>query len=166
MDRPDLIARVFHLKKQELLQLIKEKGVLNRFCGDVYTIEYQKRGPPHMHLLLFLYPEDQIFDGAKIDEVISAELPTEEDDPTGELFGIVLSVMLHGSCGNQNPNALCMSRSNNGPPQCTKQYPRKFLPKTVVQENGYPLYRRRNNGRYYETPHPQDHTHTFRIDNR
>lgn len=89
MDRPDLIARVFHLKKQELLRLIKEKGVLGRFCGDVYTIEYQKRGLPHMHLLLFLHTEDQIFDAAKIYEIVSAELPTEEDDPTGELFGIV-----------------------------------------------------------------------------
>lgn len=166
MDRPDLIARVFHLKKQELLRLIKEKGVLGRFCGDVYTIEYQKRGLPHMHLLLFLHPDDQIFDAAKIDEIVSAELPTEEDDPTGELFGIVSSVMLHGPCGNQNLNAPCMKRSDHGSPQCTKRYPREFLPETVVQENGYPLYRRRNNGRYHEIPDPQDRTHTFRMDNR
>lgn len=57
-------------------------------------------------------------------------------------------------------------RSENGLPQCTKRYPREFLPETVVQENGYPLYRRRNNGRYYEIPHPQNRTHKFRMDNR
>ena len=120
MNRPDLIARVFYLKKQEFLRLIKEKGVLSRFCGDIYTIKYQKRGLPHMHLLLFLYLENQIFDAAKIDEIVSAELPTEENDLTGELFGIVSSVMLHSLCGYQNPNAPYMKRSDHNSPECTK----------------------------------------------
>lgn len=166
MDRLNLIARVFYLKKQELLQLIKEKSVLGRFCGDVYTIEYQKHGLPHMHLLLFLHPKDQIFDAAKIDEIVSADLLAEEDDPTGELFGIISSIMLHGPCGNQNPNAPYIKRSDYSSPQCTKRHPCKFSPETVVQENGYPLYRCQNNGRYHEIPDPQDCTHTFRMDNR
>lgn len=161
MHRPNLIASVFYLKKQELLRLIKEKCVLGRFCGDLYTIKYQKRGLPHMHLLLFLYLENQIFDAAKIDENVSAELPTEENDLNGELFGIVSSVMLHGPCGNQNRIAPCMKRSDHNSPECTKQYPREFLPETVVQENGYPLYRCQNNGRYHEIPDPQDRNHTF-----
>lgn len=76
----------------------------------------------------------KIFDAAKIDEIVSTELPTKEDDSTEQLFNIVFSVMLHDPCRNQNLNAPCMKRSDHGSPQCTKRYPREFLPKTVVQK--------------------------------
>ena len=55
-DRPDLIARVFHLKQKDLLAQIRHAQIFGRFLGCVWTIEYQKRGLPHMHLLLFLHP--------------------------------------------------------------------------------------------------------------
>ena len=48
----------------------------------------RKRGLPHMRLLL-LHPEDRFFTPECIDEIISAELPT--DDPTGELSASVAS---------------------------------------------------------------------------
>ncbi|KIJ06155.1 hypothetical protein PAXINDRAFT_27502, partial [Paxillus involutus ATCC 200175] len=51
-DRPDLVARVFYRKKQDLLSKIR-KGFFGAVAGLVYTIEYQKRGLPHMHLLIF-----------------------------------------------------------------------------------------------------------------
>ena len=53
-DRPDLVARVFHLKLHNLLDQIKNKEVFGPWLGWVWTIEYQKRGLPHIHLLLFL----------------------------------------------------------------------------------------------------------------
>lgn len=58
LDRPDLVFRVFHLKVQFLLADLKKHQIFGRYAGSVYTIEYQKRGLPHMHLLLFLHPED------------------------------------------------------------------------------------------------------------
>lgn len=58
LDRPDLVARVFHLKVQFLLNDLKKKQIFGRYAGSVYTIEYQKCGLPHLHLLLFLHPED------------------------------------------------------------------------------------------------------------
>lgn len=96
MDRSDLIACVFHFKKQKLLHLIKEKDVFDQFYGDVYIIKYQKRGLPYIHLLLFLYPNDQIFDVAKIDKIVFAELLTEKNYLTGQLLSIIFSVMLYG----------------------------------------------------------------------
>lgn len=140
MDRPGFTACVFHLKKQELLQLVKEKKVLGRFCADVYIIEYQKQSLPHMYLLLFFHSDDQIFDTAKIDKNIFTELPTEEDGTIGELFGIVSLVMLHSLYGNQSPNASCMKRFNHSSPQYTKWYPCKFLSETDFKKNCYPLY--------------------------
>jgi hypothetical protein len=59
VDRPDLVARVFHAKQQALLKKIRD-GYFGQVAGFVYTIEYQKRGLPHMHLLVFLERQDKI----------------------------------------------------------------------------------------------------------
>lgn len=55
-DRPDLVARVFHLKLKELLKDITVKNVFGKVIAVVYTIEFQKRGLPHAHILLILHP--------------------------------------------------------------------------------------------------------------
>ncbi|PCH39418.1 hypothetical protein WOLCODRAFT_85756, partial [Wolfiporia cocos MD-104 SS10] len=52
-DHPDIVACVFHLKLQALIRLIKD-GFFGELAGDVYTIEFQKWGLPHVHLLIFL----------------------------------------------------------------------------------------------------------------
>ena len=147
-----------------MLRLIKIENIFGRFRGDVYTIEYQKRGLPHMYLLIFLNSADAFFEASHIDEVICAELPTVESDPTGELTRIVTSVMLHGPCGEINSHSPCMSNARDGPPRCTKNYPCNFLEETSIQENGYPLYRRRNNGSTHEILHPQDRNRKFTMD--
>lgn len=82
-DRPDIIARVFEQKKKEILKdLRKEFG---DYRGTVWTIEYQKRGLPHMHCLLFLSRDDNFVEQAQVDEVVCAQLPNEELDPNGSL---------------------------------------------------------------------------------
>ncbi|ONM60681.1 uncharacterized protein [Zea mays] len=50
--------------------------------------------------------------------------------------------MVHGPCGNYNKHAPCMK---NG--RCSKNYPKKLQEETSFDENGFVLYRRRNNGR-------------------
>ena len=62
-DRPDIVAHVFKEKKKALLKEIKE-GLLGRTAAMVHTIEFQKRGLPHMYLLIFLDPADKIRDAA------------------------------------------------------------------------------------------------------
>ncbi|KIJ04417.1 hypothetical protein PAXINDRAFT_22625, partial [Paxillus involutus ATCC 200175] len=51
IDRLDLVARVFFRKQQDLLKKVRN-GFYGAVAGLVYTIEYQKRGLPHMHLLI------------------------------------------------------------------------------------------------------------------
>lgn len=119
-----------------------------------------------MHLLIFLHPDGQFLEASHIDEVICAELPTPETDPSGEITRIVTTVMLHGPCGDINPHSPCMSNARDGSPKCTTRYPREFLEETTIQENGYPLYRRRNNGSSHEIPHPQNRNQKFTMDNR
>ncbi|KIK36582.1 hypothetical protein CY34DRAFT_30821, partial [Suillus luteus UH-Slu-Lm8-n1] len=53
VDRPDLVAYVFYQKQQALLKKV-HAGYYGKVAGLVYTIEYQKRGLSHMHLLIFL----------------------------------------------------------------------------------------------------------------
>ncbi|XP_057310674.1 uncharacterized protein LOC130648635 [Hydractinia symbiolongicarpus] len=138
-DRPDLVSRVFKLKLNELLKDVTEMGVLGKTIAHVYVIEFQKRGLPHCHLLIHLDPNDKLRDADDIDSVISAEIPNQQEHP--ELFEIVRSCMIHGPCGHLNHNSRCMEDD-----VCTKSFPKNFLASTVAEVNGYPLYRRRDNG--------------------
>ena len=120
--------------------LIKNENSLGRFCRNIYTIEYQKRGLSNIHLLIFLHLADQFLEASQINKVICTKLLTAETDPHGELTRILTSVILHGSCGDVNPWSLCMSSARDGPLKCTKRYPRNFFEETSIQENGYLFY--------------------------
>ncbi len=133
-DRHDIICRVFHEKIKKLLFLLKEGQIFGELVAWIYSIEYQKRGLPHMHCLLWC---KQKIRACEIDSIISAELPNPTEDP--ELFAIVKTQLIHGPCGNINPASPCMSDKI-----CTKKYPRQFLQATETGDDGYPSYRRRS----------------------
>jgi len=168
IDRPDLVARVFNLKVRDLLDQLKHKQVFGPWRGWVWTIEYQKRGLPHLHLLLFLKTDVQFLTLVYIDRFISAEIPTEDDFIGQQLRTIIESTMVHTQCVWGNGNALCMKDLNPAVvTTCHMGYPRDILEETTVPENGYPLYRRRNTGRYFIIPVPgSGGTLTAVIDNR
>ena len=63
----------------------------------MHTIEFQKRGLPHVHLLLFLHPDNKHPTSDEIDQIISAKIPSKEDDP--ELYRLLQNHMVHGPCG-------------------------------------------------------------------
>ena len=52
-----------------------------------------------MHLLLFLHTEDRFLTPERIDEIICAELPSQAQDPNGELRHLIGTSMVHGPCG-------------------------------------------------------------------
>ena len=142
-DRPDLVARVFRMKMNALLHEIRKEGIFGRQVARIYTIEFQKRGLPHMHLLIFLHREDKLLDPAAVDSCIRAEWPNPETEPI--LFQIVKTCMVHGPCGALNPAAPCMV---NG--RCSTVFPKAYQDTTSLAREGYPLYRRRDDGRAYE----------------
>jgi hypothetical protein len=139
-DRPDLVARVFHLKVQAFCDEVVKKQVLGEVAAYIYVIEFQKRGLPHMHMLLTLKVHSKLTTADEVDSLISAELPDARTEPV--LYDIVSKSMIHRPCGPQNPNSPCMKRG-----QCTKRYPKTFRDDTSLSVAGYPEYRRRNNGR-------------------
>jgi hypothetical protein len=162
IDRPDLVARVFKLKLDELQAHFK-KGDLGKYAGDCRTIEYQKRGLPHAHILLWIDKAANLdfTDPQVIDDVVCAELPPRHLDPTGELAEIITTTMSHGPCGPDYKKAPCMQvpvRKEpclfaNDQPRCMKRYPKAWCETTIVGEDGYPRYRRRNDGRTFTSIH-------------
>lgn len=107
----------------------------------VYTVEFQKRGLPHAHILLWIDRNDRSLDVSEIDNVICAEIPDKELNP--DLYKAVSEYMVHGPCGVLNQNSPCMDRDKR---KCTKKFPKSFNERTTFDDNGYPVYRRRDTG--------------------
>ncbi|VDP08633.1 unnamed protein product [Heligmosomoides polygyrus] len=139
-DRPDLIARVFNLKVKALCHELFKKKALGEVSAYIYVIEFQKRGLPHMHMLITLKGGWKMHTAANVDSLISAELPCSTDD--NELFEIVSKNMIHRPCGLLNPSSPCMKNGS-----CSKRFPKPFRAETSLSVDGYPEYRRRNDGR-------------------
>lgn len=142
-DRPDIISRVFAIKCESLRHDFRYKHCFGTFKAFIWTIEYQKRGLPHMHLLLYTTRDRASLQTAEvIDNLILAELPPPDIPFAKEITAIVRRSMTHGPCGEQKPNAACM-QMDNGRKVCTKKFPRDPQLATFVHPDGYPLYRRR-----------------------
>ncbi|POS83272.1 hypothetical protein EPUL_004396 [Erysiphe pulchra] len=135
--RPDLIAITFKLKLDGLLNDVKEKNVFGKCIGDSLSIEYQKRGLPHAHLISHLHRDDIPRTVEQIDELVCAQMPI--NDP--ELAAFVKTHLTHGPCGPDFPNAPCMRDG-----KCSKGFPKRWCERTVLAENSYPEYARPNNG--------------------
>lgn len=142
IDRPDLVATVFHHKIKECLEKIVKNGLFGKCIAYTYVIEFQKRGLPHMHMLLFLDYANKIYTEEQVDKLISAEIPDKNVQP--RLCAIVRQFMIHGPCGDYNMNLPCM---NNDKKKCSKNFPKLFNDKTNFNTSGYPTYRRRNDGK-------------------
>ncbi|XP_050290504.1 uncharacterized protein LOC126728763 [Quercus robur] len=102
-DRPDVVARVFKIKLDQLLNDLKHGQHFGKVITVVYTVEYQKRGLPHAHILLFLHHDDKHPTAAEIDRIISAEIPDFNEEPL--LYEAVKQYMVHGPCGSINSRA-------------------------------------------------------------
>ncbi len=134
-DRPDLLARVFRLKLKKLMGFLK-RGVFGEMLAWLYSIEFQKRGLPHVHILVWLVPRDRVHPDM-IDKIISAEIPSSSLDP--ELHAIVKAHMVHGPCGALNRSSPCMKDG-----KCSKTFPKEFVKFTEQDQDGYSRYQRRS----------------------
>ena len=132
-DRPDIVVRVFKQKLTLLLDLILKRQIFGPPTCFMYSIEFQKRGLPHAHMLLWL---ENPIRPADIDQVISAEIPDKTVDP--ELYDIVMKTMVHGPCGDLNKKSPCMEQG-----KCSKKFPKDWMQSTRSDQDGYPQYRRR-----------------------
>ncbi|KAL6540740.1 hypothetical protein OROMI_024623 [Orobanche minor] len=126
-DRHDISVRIFKLKLDELLTDLKQSKVFVRHTACL----------PHAHVVLFLKCEDQHHMIENIDDFICAELPDREKDP--ELFDAVAECMIQGPRGPERMSSPCMVDS-----KCSKRFPKDYMERTKLDDNGYPAYRRRD----------------------
>ncbi|XP_064637877.1 uncharacterized protein LOC135494057 [Lineus longissimus] len=162
-DRPDITARVFHIKMKALLEDLTKNQVLGELLAYTAMKEDQKRGLPQVHILLIMPEADRPRQPSDIDNVISAEIPDQNINP--QLHKIVTRHMLHGPCGNINRNSPCMD-STKAVPTCSKNYPKDLHKDTLFADALYPQYRRRSQDDGGNTHHMKVHGQEFTADNR
>uniref|UniRef100_A0A8D9BYA8 ATP-dependent DNA helicase n=2 Tax=Cacopsylla melanoneura TaxID=428564 RepID=A0A8D9BYA8_9HEMI len=132
-DRPDLVCRVFEQKKAELVRLLKSGRVFGFVEFMFYTLEFQKRGLPHIHICL------RVAGGGpksadEIDSCVSAKIPDENED--SRLRELVLKHMVHGPCRT----GLCIEKNSGG--KCSKFFPKPHSEVTHFDDKGFIFYRR------------------------
>lgn len=132
-DRFDVVDDVFKLKIDRLIFEIKNKEIFGKVIGYVAAIENQKRGLPHIHLLIILDNSDKMDSPKKIDQVVWAHIPDKKEYP--QLYEKVLKFMIHRPCKNKK-DSICYKGD-----KCSKQFPKKYQAKTEII-NGYPIYKR------------------------
>ena len=111
-----------------------------------HSIEFQKRGFPHAHIIIWL-DRDGHLEPEDIDKIICAKIPDEKlIDVAGKVYTnplheAVTKFMLHGPCGTQNSKLSCMQDGH-----CRFNFPKSYMLETETSEDRYPLYRRRPPG--------------------
>ena len=156
-DRPDIVCRVFHARKQALIHNLKHGWY---FDGDkcayiLHVIEYQHRGLPHAHIVYRLEngPDHSNTDEcvAFIDRWISAKLPVPRDDETDDVelryCELVKSHMTH-LCRANDVNG-CLDKDGF----CKKKFSPITVPETFLDEKSYPVYARPEDKDCYIVPH-------------
>jgi hypothetical protein len=86
-DRPDLVARVFKAKLEDLKDLLFKRKLFGEVVAHVHVIEFQKRGLPHAHFLIILKSNCKITNPDQYDKIISAEIPRQRQVPCTTFFG-------------------------------------------------------------------------------
>ncbi|CAN0924935.1 ATP-dependent DNA helicase PIF1 [Linum grandiflorum] len=135
-DKPMVIARIFRMRLEQLKEDLKEGQFFGRSIVDMHTVEFQKRGLPHVHIILWLADEYKPKTVFMVDKIISSELPDPLIDHVG--YDAVTKFMIHGPCGDARPSSPCMKNS-----RCSKFFPKQFASETTFDANGYVTYRRR-----------------------
>jgi hypothetical protein len=107
----------------------------------LYIVEFKKCGLPHIHCLVWLAANNSEFDASTIDGIIYAKILDVNVDPLG--YALVDEFMIHGPCGAYNRKCPCMKND-----KCSKKIPKTFQNETIIDEHGFTIYRRHNDGRY------------------
>ncbi|XP_019163439.1 PREDICTED: uncharacterized protein LOC109159782 [Ipomoea nil] len=133
-DRPDIICRLFKIKLDALIADCRKNKLFGPVAGVIYTIEFQKRGLPHAHILLFLEKSKEVRQVLTLDNIICAEIPDEKKD--AEYYQAVEEFMMHGPCGKVRTNSPCMKERQW---QCSYKERDRLDNRYVVPHNRYLL---------------------------
>ena len=95
-ERPDVVTRVFRLKFLDLLHQVVQRHAFGECLGYVWVTEFQKRGLPHCHLIVFLAARHKALRADAVDALVRADVPDPVLEP--QLHAAVIKHMVHGPC--------------------------------------------------------------------
>ncbi|XP_046587809.1 uncharacterized protein LOC124292965 [Neodiprion lecontei] len=136
-DIPTIACRIFNMRLQQALKEIGSGSVFGKIEGYVYTVEFQKRGLTHAHILFISNNNDKLMTPEAIDSFISAEIPDKRIHQ--QLYQSVTSHMLHVPHTSKIPCWNSVTKS------CSKNIPKNLVENTDISGGGFPKYRRRKN---------------------
>jgi hypothetical protein len=137
-DHPELVARVFKMKLDELLEDIEKRHVLGKIDAIMSVVEFQYRGLPHAHILVVLCSADAALSADRIDDIVCTELPPESQP---RLRNLVLEHMVHNDCEASRD---CMCRRRSDGRECRWHFPKDYCDVTSwTESNLFPRTRRR-----------------------
>uniref|UniRef100_A0AC34FHG3 ATP-dependent DNA helicase n=1 Tax=Panagrolaimus sp. ES5 TaxID=591445 RepID=A0AC34FHG3_9BILA len=137
-NRSDVKCRVFMAKAQEFLDDLLKRNVMGKVQAYHAVMEFQKRGMPHLHVILIM--EEKVT-AEDVDSFISAcipDLPDPKDNSEAakqqrRLHGVVVRNQIH-LC---NENSGCQVDG-----VCTKGYKKPFVLSTVIHSHKPAEYER------------------------
>ncbi|KAL3091075.1 hypothetical protein niasHS_005038 [Heterodera schachtii] len=140
--RADIVCRIFMDKASEFVRDLIEKNVLGKVAGWCYSVEHQKRGMPHIHILLILEEQGRLTTPEMVDQFVCARIPplppmedlSPEANQQRRLWHYVTTMMLH-DC-----NAACIELNGQGRPSCRKHFPKPYSELTELSEVRYTNY--------------------------
>ena len=141
LHRPDVCCRVFKQKHQELMKDITQRHVFGKVIAHVHSIEFQKRGFPHAHIIIW-FEDKHHLTVENIDRIISAEIPDKHIIVDGKqldnpLYERVTKSMIHGPACTKRKLGCSASGF------CSSQFPKRYESQTIIEEDEKPRYRRR-----------------------
>ncbi|GJY96378.1 DNA helicase [Tanacetum coccineum] len=139
-DRADIVTRIFEKKVSDYIKFVRDSATFGDVTAVLYTIEFQKRGLPHCHSLLWVNNASKAQEDSDIDKYICAELP----DPMIDIdaHNVISELMIHGPCGGANLSATCMKDGGT----CNRNFPKAYCNRTYTDKDGFVHYRRRDTG--------------------
>ncbi len=89
------------MKLKALMEAVMKDKIFGEVVAHVRVVEFQKRGLPHAHCIFIpdQASKNALRNPTRVDTVISAELPSEDDD---ELRELVLQHMVQNPCGSHS----------------------------------------------------------------
>ena len=139
-DMPEMGVKVFRAQVEQLVSDARN-GCFGPYQAHCYAIEFQKRGLPHVHMLVWTKDTRSVRD-TRIDSIIAAEASRESDI----VFTLQMEKMLHAcreasADGGKDGKIGCID-SQTG--HCSKGFAKQWAAETRFKSDGFPVYLRRS----------------------
>ncbi|OMP09045.1 DNA helicase PIF1, ATP-dependent [Corchorus olitorius] len=131
-----ILARSFRYVRDMVHQNPQRKFTLTLSASRDHSSDVC--APPTLSAIPALIPNDIGYSYDGKDVIVEHRKDDLRLDPIGHF--VIVKDMIHGSCRLLKPNATYTVDGN-----CNKNFPKEFRSETSIDDQGFPLYRRRNN---------------------